>query len=298
MTHALVTIIAPLALDLVPAADARIDALGNPARDDIKGALDRLDSNDGTHFCSLHAVRSKDLGKAYLAFELSADGTKDEAIGRIARAIGPDLAMVFSLATDWKTDTEVGKYLTAHGISIGVGRFDNPGLAFAGTPGMSVGRIRAEQKLALRATKILTPQGENMWALERVNAVRDALRNDPELSDMLETGTSAPPYAPLDTAGLIGQLVLSFFATYLWPVGIVLLLLGLIGGVWNGWIAWNSVGFGAAFAAFVWGGLKWLIFWGLAALIALVLALIAGYGELRSLEEHHTGTPISGPATP
>ena len=285
MTNALVTIIAPLARDRVPEAEARIDALGNPPRGDIKMALDRLDGSDGTHFCSLHAVRSKDLGKAYLAFEFSADGTEDEAVGRIARAIGPNLATVFSLASDWKADTEIGAYLTVHKIGIGVGLFDSPGLAFTGTPGMSVGRIRAEQKLAQRATEILTPQGEDMWALERVNAVRDALQNDPELSDMLETGTAAPPYAPLSTAGLIGQLALSFFTTYLWPVGLVVVVLGLIGGVWNGWIAWNAAGFSPAVGAFVWDGLKWLVFWGLAALIAVAIAAIAAYGELRSLEE-------------
>ncbi len=67
MTFALVTIIAPLAHDRLTEAEARIDALGNPADPAISAALDHLDGGDGTHFCSLHAVRSKDVGKAYLA---------------------------------------------------------------------------------------------------------------------------------------------------------------------------------------------------------------------------------------
>jgi deferrochelatase/peroxidase EfeB len=282
MTHALVTIIAPLALDRVAAADANIDALGNPPRHDIKAALDKLDGSDGTHFCSLHAVRSKHLGKAYLAFEFSADGTEDEAISRIVRAIGPNLAMVFSLASDWKAGTEIYAYLTAHKISIGVGLFDSPGLAFAGTPGMSVGRIRAEHQLALRVTDILAAQGEDMWALERVNAVRKTLRDDPQFADMLETGTAAPPYAPLGTAGLIVKLSGSFLTTYLWPVGISLLLLGLIGGIWN---SWHALGFWTLLGAFIYGALKWLIISGVIATIALVVALLVGYSELRSLEE-------------
>jgi deferrochelatase/peroxidase EfeB len=282
MTHALVTIISPLALDRVAAAEASIDALGNPPRDDIRAALDKLDASDGTHFCSLHAVRSKHLGKAYLAFEFSADGTEDEAVSRIVRAIGPDLATVFSLANDWTAGTEIYAYLTAHKISIGVGLFDSPGLAFAGTPGRSVGRIRAEQKLALRVTEILASQGEDMWALERVNAVREALHGDAELSDMLETGTAAPPYAPLGTVGLIVKLFGSFLATYLWPVGILLLLMGLIGGIWN---SGHAIGFWSALGAFICGALKWSIITGVTATIALVVALLVGYFELRSLEE-------------
>jgi deferrochelatase/peroxidase EfeB len=282
MTHALVTIIAPLTLDRVVAAEASIDALGNPPRDDIRAALDWLDASDGTHFCSLHAVRSKHLRKAYLAFEFSADGTEDEALSRIARAIGPALATVFSLASDWKVGSEIYAYLRAHKISIGVGLFDSPGLAFAGTPGMSVGRIRAEQTLALRVTEIISAQGEDMWALDRVNAVRQTLRNDPELADMLETGTAAPPYAPLGAASLIAKLIGSFLTTYLWPVGIVLLLIGLLGGIAAGW---HAHGFWPVVGAFIGGTLKWLIISGVIAALAVIAALFAGYFELRSLEE-------------
>ena len=43
MTHALETIIAPLALERVADAETRIDALGNPAHLDIQNALDRLE---------------------------------------------------------------------------------------------------------------------------------------------------------------------------------------------------------------------------------------------------------------
>jgi deferrochelatase/peroxidase EfeB len=282
MTNALVTIVAPLALDRVAEAEARIDALGNPPRDDIRQALDRLNGSDGTHFCSLHAVRSKDLRTAYFAFEFSADGTDDEAIRRIARAIGPALATVFSLASDWKTDTDIGAYLTAHKIAIGVGLFDSPGLAFAGTPNMSVGRIRSEAKLALRVTDILAAQGEGMWALERVESVREALRHDPELSDMLETGVAAPPYDPPGLTSLIASLVVSFAATYLWPIGIVVLLLGLAGGICA---AWDEIGFWNTVGGFVAGGLKWLIYAGLLALLLVLLAALAGYGALRSLEQ-------------
>ena len=285
MSHALVTIIAPLPLARLADAQARADALGNPARDDLRAALGRLDDCSGTHFCSLHAIRSKSADKAYLALELSADGTEDEAVARIARAIGPQLATVFSLASDWQPATEIGAYLAAHRISIGVGLFDGPGLAFAGTPGLSVGRILAEDRLARRAGELLAAQGGDMWSLQRVHAVREALRQDPDFGDMLEVGTATPAYAPLGTVSLIGKLAASFLATYLWPVVLLVAVLAFVGGVWNGAAAHQMGGFGAALAAFLWGALRWFVAFAVLAGVAVVLALIIAYVELRSLEQ-------------
>jgi len=102
MSHALVTIIAPLALDRVGGAEAAIEALGNPARADIRVALGKHeDAEHGTHFASLHAFRSQDGKRAYLAFEFSADGPEDDALARIDRQIGEHLRPVFMLASDW-----------------------------------------------------------------------------------------------------------------------------------------------------------------------------------------------------
>lgn len=283
MTQALVTIIAPLDLGRVAEAERRIDALGNPPRDDIRAALDRLDGNDGTHFCSLHAVRSKDLVSAYLAFEFSADGEEEEAALRIARAIGDDLVTVFSLARDWTDRTEIGAYLVAHRITIGFGLNDNPGLAFAGTPGMSVGRIRAEHALAQRTVQLIADQDRNpdnahLWAMERLAGIRSTLRADPDLSDMLETGTAEPAHEPLGTGALIAQLLASAVTTYLWPVALLVLLLGLGGAIYNAWNAHGLLSWGVAFLG---GFIKWFLFWTAVALAGFALL----YLELRSLEE-------------
>ena len=295
MTHAMVTIIAPLDRARLPEAEERIDALGNPARPDIQAALDRLDGSDGTHFCSLHAVRSKEQGKAYLAFEFSADGTPEEAIARIARAIGPELAAVFSLAIDWKTQSDIYLYLTSHRIQNGVGLSVNPGLAFAGTPGLSVGRIRTEQRLAAKATEILTPLGESLWAMDRVQAVRKAVAADPDLADMLETGTAAPPYAPAGTAALVAALVLSFITTYLWPIALVVVLLGLFGGAGH---ASRVAGFWPSLGAFILGAVRWLLLSGLIAFAALLVAAAVGYFEFRDLEERDSvDESVARPAT-
>ncbi len=93
-SNALVTIIAPLwTLDRVADAEAAIDILGNPARHDIRAALDRHeDAEHGTHFASLHAFKSQDDKRAYLVFEFSADGPEADALARIDRQIGEHLS--------------------------------------------------------------------------------------------------------------------------------------------------------------------------------------------------------------
>jgi hypothetical protein len=89
MSHALVTIIAPLDLDRVADAENAIDKLGNPRSEaDIRAALDKHeDAEHGTHFASLHAFRSQDGKRAYIAFEFSADGPRmTHWLGSIARS--------------------------------------------------------------------------------------------------------------------------------------------------------------------------------------------------------------------
>ena len=265
MSHALVTIVAPLPESRIHDADALIDQLGNPPRPDLKAALDDA---PGTHFCSLHAIRSKTPGKAYLAFEFSADGTESEATARIAQAIGRHLAPIFALASDWTND--IAAYLESHRIKIGVGLLSSPGLAFAGTPGLSVPRIRAEQRLAKSAAEALAQLPETTPALDRIERIRNDLAADPAFAPLLETAIPAPPYDPPDTAGLIGALALSFVATYLWPVLILLALLTLTGGLLN--------------PGFIGGALRWLLVGALVAIAAVLVAIILGYLELRSLE--------------
>ena len=128
MSHALVTIIAPLDLDRVTDAEAAVDKLGNPPRPHIRAALDKLeDGENGTHFASLHAFRSQDGKRGYIAFEFSADGTEDDALARIERQIGEQLRPVFMHASDWKDGGDLLAYLRRHRVVLGNGWFSNPG---------------------------------------------------------------------------------------------------------------------------------------------------------------------------
>ena len=131
MTHAMVTFVAPLALDKVVAAENAIDVLGNPASNAVQSAL-ALQPNDqnGTHFASLHAIRSQDGETAYIVFEYSADGPDDVATSRIVSALGSMLKPVFMLSSDWSDGGDFAAFLKDHEVAINNGLSGNAGLPF------------------------------------------------------------------------------------------------------------------------------------------------------------------------
>ena len=266
MSYALLSVIAPLALDRISAAEAAIDRLGNPAAEHIQSALDRTDDDGaGTHFASLHAIRSVDGARGYILFEFSADGAEDRALARIVSALGDSLPPIFAFASDWQEGADFTEYLRKHLVNVGPGWFDNPGLAFAGTPGMSVGRIRTEAHLASRISELLSAQPASMFALERVEAVRARLK----LEGFANALTPAIPetlYVLPSRIYYFIQLALGFTRTFLWPAGLFVLgwavaagfltaslvigfwpwvgacLAGALAGLWTGfWIAFFAV---------------------------------------------------------
>src|SRR5581483_5947813 len=194
MAHALVTIVAPLAPDRVAQAEAAVDALGNPARLDIRAALDRRDGENGTHFASLHALRSYDGRRAYIVLEFSADGSEDEALARIERQIGSELRPVFMQASNWREGGELLAYLRRHRVVPGNGWFGSPGQCFAGTPGLTVGRILREGEIAAHVTALLASQPAGLSALARVEEVRRRLQSDGAFADALRPGAPMPPF--------------------------------------------------------------------------------------------------------
>jgi deferrochelatase/peroxidase EfeB len=284
MRNALVTIIAPLDLGGVADAEAIIDTLGNPASKKIREALAKLeDGEHGTHFASLHAFRSYDGKRAYIALEFSADGTGDEALARIERQIGEHLRPVFMHASDWKEGGELFAYLSRHAVVPSNGWFGNPGQLFAGTPGLTVGRILREAKLKARLSGLLakqdTEQDGKLDALERVDLIRKELAKDAELKDALTPAIPVKPFAELALPGFALQLILSFLKTYLWPLGLVVLIYGVYSGV----IAFLSRdGFWRILDATVTG--LWNGLW-VAVLLFLIVTAIA-YGLLRRAEDN------------
>lgn len=221
----LTTIVAAIRGSQVPAFDAAIARLGNPAEARIGEALDRLDPDGGgTHFMSLHAITGPGGGHAaHLVLEFTADGSERRALERIVAAIGTELEPIFRQVPDWSDNVALLDYLLAHRLKVGQGLFANAGLCFAGTPGMSVGRIRGEADLARFVAPLVDNGRPDLRPIDRLAEVRNAVEAEPRLAWALE-----PPPPPLRTGsnppilGLILRYALPFFPQYMWPFGLLL----------------------------------------------------------------------------
>ena len=225
----LVTIVASVRADHIANLDAAIDKLRNPADEPLRTALDAA---GGLHFMSLHAIPDGEGGNGHLVFEFTADGEPRAAIDRIVAAIGPRLEPVFAAAIDWRPRQGLAAWLDAHRIEIGSGLFANPGLAFAGTPGMSVERIRREAALARFVAPLVEDGRPSLRPIDRLAAVRAAVK----ASDEHAWALSSPPPAPREgveipgALAVVGQLAGSFIGTYLWPAALV--LVAVFAAVW------------------------------------------------------------------
>lgn len=277
----MITIVAPIRRGDVDAVNAKIDALGNPCCTPVTEALDRLGADGhGTHFLSLHAIVSAGGGDAHIVFEITADGDPKAAIARIDSAIGADLLPVFSMARDWRKNVGLAAYLESHRIQEGFRYSDPPGLCFAGTPHMSVKRIRDEAALAAFVSSIVDDGGCDVRPIDRLAQARRAVADSDEFKWAL---TPPPPpgrAAGTDsTLGLVFSLLGPFFRTYLWPFIFV-----LIAALAVGWLLVRP-DVGATWLAVVWGVLKVLAFGVGATLLILVIAAALFYSKLRKQEE-------------
>jgi deferrochelatase/peroxidase EfeB len=285
MTQALMTFVAPLALDQVPAAERAIAAMGNPAIPEVARALDKRTGptgDDGTHFASMHAIRSQDGVHAWLVLEFSADGGDDEALDRFVAAIGDRLHTVFTLASDWSDGGDIKRYLAKHKAVPGSGWFSAPGALFSGTPGLSVGRILREHRLGQHLNTFVGGLGGLMSALDRVHAARADIANNPDLASALTVADPDKPYAAPTTLDIVVILLRSFIVTYLWPAVLAIAVVTLWGA---GYWAAQATQLRWALIWFVLG-LPWWLF--IATVVFLTLFLIAAaviYFKLRNLED-------------
>jgi deferrochelatase/peroxidase EfeB len=265
MNQSFITVVAPLRVGDVARAEAAIDRLGNPVGAPARAALDQLDADGaGIHFASLHAIASQTPGKAYLLLEISADGTVEQGLGRLVKAIGLELTTIFALASDWQ-GTDLAAYLGAHALKTGYGWGDWPGLDHSGTPGFSVGRIREEARIVECVARAAAEPAADGTALERVELLRRRLAESGIALDL-------PPAPDIFIAGGLAKAasagLFAVFRTYLWPLGLPALL-------WAVYTGWHQ-GVAAGLLTLVLG-------LGAALIVALALGLLA-YIRLRVLE--------------
>jgi deferrochelatase/peroxidase EfeB len=236
MIQSMVTIAAPLAVEKIAQAVALIEALGNPASPVVALDLRRLDGDAGVHFASLHAIAPTDTASAtgHLVLEFSADGAEAAAIALMVDRLGARLRPIFELSSD-RPGADLPAYFAAHSLKLGVGWMGRTGLAFAGTPGMSVGRIVGEAALSKRLASELENQPGGVEALDRLERVRAAIRADADFAWALETPDAAPVAPNLNPLALTISLAASFVTTFLWPLAIPLaIVLGFgVHGVWG-----------------------------------------------------------------
>lgn len=228
--QSMVTIAAPLATDRIGRALTLIKAMGNPAAAAVAGALDRLEGDGGVHFISLHAIAPTvpQSRQGHLVLEFSADGSVDQALAFLVSRVGGRLAEIFALSSD-KPQTDLAVYLKSHLLVLGVGWKGRTGLAFAGTPAMSVGRIRREAALEARLAAELEAQLGGASAMDRLNRVKSAVGADPDFRWALEPPRPSKVFAPLTGFPLIQVLLWDFLKTFLWPLLIPFLVVVAFG---------------------------------------------------------------------
>lgn len=157
--HSMVTIVAPVRRGpSLKVLRGMIDKLGNPARPDVAAALD---ATGIIHFASLAVAGKADPGEEldsdrnYLVLELSGDGPDDAVIDAFASRMEPLVREIFETACGLGSDKPLQKFMRKHAVKISPHFGSNAGLVFSGTPGHSVRRIRAEEKLENEVRNIL-----------------------------------------------------------------------------------------------------------------------------------------------
>ncbi|AZO23815.1 cytochrome P450 [Mesorhizobium sp. M1E.F.Ca.ET.045.02.1.1] len=149
--QSMVTVVCPITRAVpLDAVRDKVGALGNPAIDEVGGALDKVGS---IHFTSLAvAATGKDeksgLDTGALVLEISGDRSTDDVIGAITQAIGHRLRPIFRDVCGLSDGGSLEDFLKKHHIEISPSFGSTAGLVFSGTPGHSVRRILAEARLA------------------------------------------------------------------------------------------------------------------------------------------------------
>jgi deferrochelatase/peroxidase EfeB len=221
LSHALVTIICTIPQEHVLEARAIIDALGNPASPAATHAFEAVAAEPdelAIHFASL-TIFDATAGGGHLLFEFSGDGSPDALIRALARHLGPLVEPAYALAAD-RGGESLAEYWASHVVKVGQGFFDNPGIVFAGAPGLSVKRIRDEQELRERL-KVLVEEDSSQFtsALATAERVRTRLLDGP-FAWALHAEEAAALEAERSGVGPYLRIAWNVTRMYLWPLAL------------------------------------------------------------------------------
>jgi Dyp-type peroxidase family len=151
----------------------KVDALGNPAGEVMKTALDK---SGVIHFASIAVIDGAATDSAkdacHLVIELSGDGSQDEVISAFAKAAEPVLRDLLQVACGLGTSEPVDAFIRRNAPVISPTFGSNAGLVFSGTPGHSVMRIRAEAELQEAVRTEIEAAGDGAETGEILASVR------------------------------------------------------------------------------------------------------------------------------
>jgi Dyp-type peroxidase family len=143
-------IIAPVGKDHdKKSVDEQIKALGNPARDAMKEALD---ATGIVHFCSLATIDA-DEG-CYLIMELSCDGDIPNAVRTIVAQAGKFLAPVFANA-GYEQGQSLGAFMMDHVVNLHGKPWGANGLNYNGLSEFPVQQVEKQARFADFAGRVL-----------------------------------------------------------------------------------------------------------------------------------------------
>ncbi len=215
---------------------------------------------------------------AHLVLEAQADGHPAGVLRRLAGTIGDELRGVLTAAGVPVPDSNsgLGEFLAQRDRQVGQGWFSVPGVVFAGTPGMTVERIRQERDLASEIRQLLDDLPPQNSALATLARVREHFFG---LGDH-KWAFIAQPVPLLEEGEKVLKLMLpaawSALRTFLWPL-FVLPALALV--VRGAWVAAQS-GLWAGFLAGLWAAFLTLG----AELVVGVIAAPIAYVRFRRKE--------------
>src|SRR6266545_1476722 len=231
MAHAFVTVVVPFDDKNSDAVNARLDQLGNLQGGPVAAALD---ASAFAHFMSLTVVRGSLGHPAHLVLEAQADGHPAGVLRRLAGTIGDELRGVLTAAGVPVPDSNsgLGEFLAQRDRQVGQGWFSVPGVVFAGTPGMTVERIRQERDLASEIRQLLDDLPPQNSALATLARVREHFFG---LGDH-KWAFIAQPVPLLEEGEKVLKLMLpaawSALRTFLWPLFVLPALALVVRGAW------------------------------------------------------------------
>ena len=278
-----------LSLDFDPdhlaTMEAALDKIGNPLRSDLQA---RLDAAGVVHFFSMNAVPPEKApgAQAHLVIEMTADGPADTAVRAWAEALAPALGEVLAQAhIGGPGDSGVEIICKPENrIDAGTGWFSPAGIAFTGTPDMTVRRILDEAELAAHAmTLVAVAERGPRPALQILQDVQakliDHARFAPFLKDVLPAPFLTGERSTVSNAlPLLLRLALTGI---FWPISLLIGLGGVASLFWGVHAALNE---GSGILAAGLSGVAHL-FWFLIGSAALLAAsALAAYFALRRRE--------------